>query len=81
MKLSTYLLDEEKKGLKSLGVSDEEIERESHLYYFIRKRVARNLYHQLREKGVRMDECLYLIGEILALSSDRVRDLVFRKAK
>ncbi len=79
MELIPYLLEEEKRGLKALGIDECEIERDSHLFYFLRKRVARNLYRQLREKGVRMSDCLYIIGEILCLSSDRVRDLVFRR--
>jgi len=81
MKLSNFLRDEEKRGLAYLGINDDDIEKESHLFYFIRKRAARNLYFQLRDKGLRMDECLYIIGELLSLSSDRVRDLVFRKSK
>lgn len=79
MKLINFLCEEEKKGLRSLGVDERELERDSHIFYFVRKKVAKNLYAQLREKGLRMYDCLYIIAEILSLSPERVKDLIFRR--
>ncbi len=79
MKIFPLLGERQKKGLELLGItSEEEVQGNSHLYYFVRKVVMRSLYRQLRAKGMAMNEILSFMSNYFSLSIDRVRDIVFR---